>query len=117
MDGRPGCLWAWNVSAAAAANWLLPSRCVCHCSGNQADDSQLQILKSQLDSCGPEALHGFPQPTCPEPVGQLGDGLGATLASSSSLASSSAASCGLVRPPHRRAHPHPTDPDFDGIFT
>ena len=78
--GDPAAFWAWSVSAAAAAIWLVPSRCVCHCSGNQADDSLLQILKSQLDRCGPEALHGFPQPTCPEPVGPLGDGRGAILA-------------------------------------
>ena len=78
--GDPATVWAWSVSAAAAANWLVPARCACHCTGNQADESLPLILKSQLDRCGPEALHGFPQPTCPEPVGHLGDGLGATLA-------------------------------------
>ena len=78
--GDPAAFWAWSVSAAAAANWLVPASCACHCSGNQADESLLLILKSQLDRCGPEALHGLPQPSCPEPSGLPGDGLGAILA-------------------------------------
>ena len=78
--GDLAAFWAYTVSAAATANWLAPGRCDCHCSGNQADESLLQILKSQLDRCGPEALNGFPQPTCPEQIGWGGDGLGATLA-------------------------------------
>ena len=78
--GDPAAFWAFSVSAAATANWLVPARCDCHCSGNQADESLLLILKSQLDRCGPETLHGLPQPTCPETPGWGGDGLGATLA-------------------------------------
>ena len=78
--GDPAAFWAYSVSAAATANWLVPARCDCHCSGNQADESLLLILKSQLDRCGPEALHGLPQPTCPEPSGWASDGLGAILA-------------------------------------
>ena len=76
--GDPAAFWAWGVSAAATANWLVPARCDCHCSGNQAEEPLLLILKSQLDRCGPEALHGFTQPTCPEPSGWGSDGLGAT---------------------------------------
>ena len=65
--------WAAGLAAAGAAlgGWLSPAgRCVCEVRGLDPSEGVLDLLRWQLDRCGPERLHGPPA----EPAAGAGSG-------------------------------------------
>ena len=55
--------WSSEIAAQALGTWLGSSASKCHCTcAGAVDSALLNLIKGQLDRCGPEHLHGAPTP-------------------------------------------------------
>ena len=58
-----------SAAGSVVASLAAPARCHCECLASRAPEPALELLREQLQRCGPERLSCPTQLACPEPPG------------------------------------------------